>query len=266
MEKMQNITNQKEHTYPTETIDLPSGGRFYSKDSALSSGVLKLKIPTAVQEDILTSRNLIQKGIVIDEFLKSIIVDNINYDEILLGDKNGILIASRILLYGPKYDVSLKCPNCSESNNLSIDISELKIKQIDTEKEEIDNNFEFSFTLPVSKIKIKFKLLRNKDEYDINSSLKKYKKLNLNNGVSSEISTRLSYIITEINGERNFQKTEKFIRNEMTSRDSIALRKKIAEVTPGIDTNLDFTCSECGYENRISIPIDVNFFWPGGQA
>jgi len=265
MEKQQNAINMQSQKkkYPSEIVALPSGGRFYDKASPLSSGNIELKIPTAAQEDILTSKNLIQKGIVIDEFIKSIILGNVNYNDILLGDKNGLLIASRILLYGPEYEVSYKCPNCTEQNKLKIDISELKIKEINKDNTPNSDN-EFDFVLPMSKHNIKFKLLRHSDEIGINNMLKQMKKY-MTGGVTSEITTRLAHVITEIDGERGFHAIEKFVKNDMTARDSRALRMKLAEVTPGMDTDVDFVCNSCAYEQTISLPMDISFFWPGGQ-
>ncbi len=71
-----------EYNFPTETIDLPSGGKFYSEGSPLRSGKVDVKYMTAKEEDILTSTNLIQKGVVIDKlmnippFLTIVLVQN----------------------------------------------------------------------------------------------------------------------------------------------------------------------------------------------
>ena len=87
--------------FPTEIVDLPSMGKLYAKESPLYSGTIEMKYMTAKEEDILTNQNYIEKGIVIDKLLKALIVDkNINYNELLVGDKNALLIAARILGYG----------------------------------------------------------------------------------------------------------------------------------------------------------------------
>ena len=87
-----------EHKFPTEVIDLPSGGKVYPKDSPLADGKIELKYMTTKEEDILMSQNLIKKGVVIDKLLDSLIVtEGVNQDNLLLGDKN-VLVASRILL------------------------------------------------------------------------------------------------------------------------------------------------------------------------
>ena len=68
------MADKKEYQFPTEEIDLPSKGQFYPKDNPLSSGKVDIKYMTAREEDILTSQNLIRKGLVIDKLLESVIV------------------------------------------------------------------------------------------------------------------------------------------------------------------------------------------------
>jgi hypothetical protein len=246
--------------YPTEVVTLPSEGYFYSDTSPLSSGKLSLRYPTAKHEDILTSKNLINKGIVIDEFLKSIIVDKIDYDEMLLGDKNGLLIASRILLYGDEYEFQVKCSNCGASNNCKHNLSDLETKDIDF-GQFVKGETEFSFTLPKAGTNIKFRFLTIKDENDINLQLKRIKK-GFKSDVEQEVTTRLSVVITNYDGETTQQKIFKKVSDEMPSIDSKAFREHLAKITPGINTNVNFLCSECGHEQIITLPVDINFFWP----
>jgi len=253
----QDVVKEK---YPVEVVTLPSQGYFYSELSPLSSGKLSLRYPTAKHEDILTSKNLINKGIVIDEFLKAIIVDKINYDDLLLGDKNGLLIASRILLYGDEYEVQVKCPNCGASNDCKYNLSDLESKEVDFEQF-AKSETEFSYTLPKAKIDIKFKFLTIKDENDINTHIKRIKK-GFKSDVDQEITTRLSYVITNYGGETSQQKIFRLISDEMPSVDSKSFREYLAQITPGVDTNVNFLCSECGHEQQITLPMDVNFFWP----
>ncbi|GJQ43824.1 MAG: hypothetical protein JETCAE03_33220 [Ignavibacteriaceae bacterium] len=250
----------KEQQYPTEVITLPSQGYFYPETSPLSSGKLTLRYPTAKHEDILTSRNLINKGIVIDEFLKSIIVDQVNYDDILLGDKNGLMIASRILLYGDEYEVQVKCPNCTATNDCKYNLSDLESKDLDFEQFAKGTN-EFTYHLPKQNVDIKFRFLTIKDDNDINNQMKKIKK-GFKTEIDQEMTTRLSYVITEYNGERSQQKIFRMVSDQMSSIDSKSFREYLAEITPGVKTSVDFACSECGHEQVIPLPMDINFFWP----
>ena len=95
--------SEKQYDFPTEVLDLPSQGKVYPKDHPLASGRITIKHMTAKEEDILSNQNLIKKGIVLDKLFESIIVDSISPNDIILGDKNAIILATRVLGYGPEY-------------------------------------------------------------------------------------------------------------------------------------------------------------------
>jgi hypothetical protein len=250
-----------ESKFPTEIIELPSKGVFYS-DPILSTGKIRLKLPTALHEDILTSKNLINKGIVIDEFLKSLIVDSINYDDLLIIDINALLIASRILLYGSSYTAKVKCPLCEKTQQEKYDISLFETKNVDFSKfQQGLNVHEYEF--PVTKIKIKFKFLTHKDEISIKNQLKIMRK-NLD-GIDQDITTRLAFTIIDFDGETSPMKIHQKIKNELPSKDSHAFRIHLSEIAPGIDSNVHFVCNECQFEEDIRMPMGTEFFWPTGR-
>ena len=97
-----------EFKMPTETIDLPSKGLLYPEENPLSAGTVEIKYMTAKEEDILTNQSYIKKGIVVDKLLQSLIITKINYDDLVVGDKNAILVAARVLGYGKDYEFSYK--------------------------------------------------------------------------------------------------------------------------------------------------------------
>ena len=107
--------------FPTEMVDLPSKGHFYVDGHPLSKGKVEVKYMTAREEDILTSQNLIKQGVVIDKLLQSLIVDkSIKVDDMLVGDKNAIMVAARILGYGKNYEIEY------EGEKYDIDLSKLE--------------------------------------------------------------------------------------------------------------------------------------------
>lgn len=254
-------------TIPSEVIDLPSKGHFYTKDNPLSSGTIEIKYPTAAEENILTSTNLIRKGIVIDKLIEAVVLDKtIDLDTMLLGDKNAITYAVRILGYGSTYSTKITCPTCNEKQVEDIDLNVLAHKELDFDEypEEIN---EFSFTLPYSKLPIKHKFLTQKDEKEISRRLKGLKKIGQKGGdvVDSEITTRLKQLILEVDGDSSQARINEFVDKELLSRDSFALRTHLVEITPDLDTRIRFICYECGAEETIDIPLDVSFFWPSGR-
>lgn len=245
--------------FPTEIIDLPSEGHFYPKTSPLASGRIELKYMTAREEDILTSQNLIKKGVVLDELLKALIVTpGVQLDEILICDKNAIFVAARRLAYGDNYDAKVTCPKCGEENAVKIDLSALKVKSFDFSKYTRGEN-QFLYTLPVSGKIVAYRLLSHKDEQEIDQELKGLQKLSKNS--SPEMTTRLKYMILSVDGNSERGVVKKFVDN-MLAKDSIALRKQVKETTPELDMTFDFTCGSCGHNERMALPLGVDFFWP----
>ena len=95
---------EQKQQFPTEQVTLPTKGLLYPKDSPLRKGSIEMKYMTAREEDILTNQNYIENGTVLDKLLQSLIITPIDYNTLLAGDKNAILIAARILGYGAEYE------------------------------------------------------------------------------------------------------------------------------------------------------------------
>ena len=244
-----------EHKFPTEVIDLPSGGKVYSKDSPLHEGKLELKYMTTREEDILMSENLIKKGVVIDKLLDSLIVTKgVKQQDLVLGDKNAVLVAARILAYGPEYTAEVTNPkNQEETVNHTFDLSQCPFKELSKDVDYTDNSF--NYTTDIGKTKIKFKLLTGVEEALIEKDLKQSAKY----GYSTDITTRLRYTITEVDGDSKPETITEFTQN-LLARDSMALRNYIKDISPDIDLTSEI---EIGGETvSVSIPLTVAFFWP----
>lgn len=234
---------------PTEEVELPSKGLLYPEGSELAKGVIEMKYMTAKEEDILTNQAYIKNGTVLDRLMKSLIVSPIDYDELLVGDKNAIMVASRILGYGNEYSFDYL------GERQTIDLSQLENKPIDEDLfKNRTNNFEF--ILPHSQNKITFKLLNGKDEKNINRELEGLKKINKD--ASPEISTRLKYMITSVEGRTETKDIREFVDNYLLAKDSRALREYAIKIQPDVD----LTFFPEGRENRVNIPIGLSFFWP----
>jgi hypothetical protein len=249
--------------FPSEEITLPSKGYFYPSENPLSKGTIELKYPTAREEDILTSKNLLAKGLALDRFMESIILDDIDYNTLLLGDKNGIMYASRILAYGPDYEVQINCPSCGEINkNIHVDLAAVQTREFKFEDFK-EGQQEFEFTLPASKKKIVFKLLTHEDEKKIEVELKATKKKQITN-IDPEVTTRLKHAVIEVEGDTSRAVVASFVE-KMLSQDSLALRREISRSMPDVDSSFDFECVECGYSDNLDIPLGIGFFWPSGR-
>ena len=252
--------------FPTEVVSLPSKGYYYSKDDPLSSGEIEIKYMTAKEEDILTSQNLIRRGIVIDKLLEALIVDeNVNLDTMLIGDKNGLMVAARVLGYGKNYDFEVDCPACAEHNKDSVDLTTFADKKIDFSKHDKGQN-EFTFKLPSTKVELTFKILTQKDERDIDDELKAMKKITKGSGIDPEVTTRMKKLILAVDGERSRAKVNKFIDEQFLSRDSLEFRKYLQIITPDVDMTYNFECSLCTYIEEMTVPMTVQFLWPAARV
>ena len=241
-----------EFKFPTEVVDLPSKGHFYVDGHPLSKGTVEVKYMTAKEEDILTSQNLIKQGVVIDKLLQSLIVDKtINVNDLLIGDKNGIMIAARILGYGKDYEFTY------DGEEQIANLSKLEPVELDFSKLPRGQN-QFSYDLPNSKRPITFKLLNGHDEKDIEAELKALKKISKD--ASSELTTRLKKLILSVDGKSDTAYINNFVDNEFLSRDSFKFRKYLASITPDID--MSTTIDIDGEEQTVVIPITLRFFWP----
>jgi hypothetical protein len=243
---------EQKYQFPTEEVTLPSKGLLYPEGSPLRKGVIEMKYMTAKEEDILTNQNYIANGTVIDKLIKSLIVSKVDYNDLLIGDKNALLIAARILGYGKDYSFQYK------GETVKIDLTKIEDKVLDESLFEEGKN-EFPFTLPTSKKEITFKFLTHKDERAIEAEINGLKKINEN--VSAGVSTRLKHVITSIDGDRTKSTIRNFVDNQLLAIDSRALRNHIIEIQP--DTNLVFKYeAKDGNFIDIDIPINLNFFWP----
>ena len=242
--------------FPTETVELPSKGLVYPKTNPLSSGKIEMKYMTAKEEDILTNQNYIKDGTVIDKLLKALIVTKIDYDDLIVGDKNAIMVAARVLGYGGNYSFT------HEGEELTIDLSELKSTYLDESKllEEGVNMFEF--TLPHSEVSITFKLPNNKDEKAVQSEVKGLQKIDKRS--SPELSTRLKHTIISVNGDDDKKVIREFVDKYMLARDSRAFREYVKTIQPDVELKFEFEGTD-GTVRDLSLPVTVNFFWPDAE-
>lgn len=248
----------KSYPFPTEIISLPSKGLVYPESNPLSKGEVTVKLMTAREEDILTSATLIKKGIQLDKLLESIVVEpGVSINDLVIGDKNAILVTSRILAFGPDYEAKINDPFDNEEIDITIDLSQIKVKEIDENK--LNRSNEYDFFLPISKTNIKFKLLTHGDELIINKDIEASQKALKQ---SNEITTRYRRIITEVDGVRDTGTISNFVTNRLLAGDSKALRKYISDITPDLDLKFDYTSPVTGETEALRIPFGIGFFYP----
>jgi hypothetical protein len=251
-------SDQRNYPFPTEIISLPSKGLCYPESSPLSKGEITIKLMTAKEEDILTSANLVKKGVHLDKLLESVVVEpGVNINDLLVGDKNAILISSRVLAFGPEYEVTINDPEANEPVKVTVDLSKIQIKEVDESK--LNRKNEYDYTLPISKASIKFRLLTHGDELSINKDIEAIQKATKS---SNEITSRYRRIITEVDGNRDIGYISNFVSNRLLAGDSKSLRKEISKLSPDLDLKFDYESPFTGEKEALRIPFGVDFFYP----
>jgi hypothetical protein len=250
------------YQFPTEIVELPSKGLLYPEGNPLRSGKVEMKYMTAKEEDILTTQSYIKQGVVLDKLFQSLIVGNgngekINYSDLLVCDKNAIMIAARVLGYGKDYEVEIETPSGNKQKE-TIDLTQFKELPLDESLYVNGNRFEFQ--LPYSKRNIVVKCLTHKDTQDIDAEIRGMKKVS--SGTDATLSTRMFYCIISVDGNEKREFIRNFVNNDLLAIDARALRSYIKQITPDLDLNIDLIDREAGEPFRITLPIGVDFFWP----
>jgi hypothetical protein len=224
---------------------------------------------TAREEDILTTQSYIKDGSVLDRLFQALIISNgdglpIKYVDLVVGDKNAIMIASRILGYGKEYNVEVTDPFGGDKQKETIDLTQFENKEYDGSKQTELHKNEFEFELPQSKRTVTFQLLTESKERKVKHELEAIKKASkkLGDVTSKELTTRLKNMILSVDGDSERTFINKFVDNELFAQDSKALRAYIKEVGPDIDLTWEFISDDTGEKKEMSMPMGTNFFWP----
>ena len=245
---------------PTELVELPSRGVFYSEDHPLhKKKKIEIKFMTAQEEDILSSESLIEEGIAVTKMLESIVVDkNIEIDSLLACDRDAILVAARITGYGAKYEAKVVCTQCYETTGYMFDLTKKNInfklgnkKVLAKQKIKFDEEKQVLICqLPASNVEVEIKPILNFENV-LEASDFKFKM----------ITEFLSNLIVKAAGFEDPAMIKSFVYT-MPAADSKYLRKISAEYLPSYDVNQEFVCSHCGHKEEREVPLNAGFFWP----
>jgi hypothetical protein len=244
----------------TDVVELPSKGIFYQNKQSH----VKIKHLTAEDENILTSPDLIKSGKVLDVLLDKAIIDEtgtLSAEDMIVGDRNAVLLYLRKEGYGDEYEVKMTCPSCNEEFRDTVLISSLEYKVLEVMP---DSDGLFSVVLPKTKWTIKFKLLTGKDEAYLSKMGEVPKKTKKNITYSKFLTERYILQIMSLNGNSDKLHIKKAVSN-MPIGDSLFLRQRISEVEPGINMESNFTCKHCQHNFEDTVPINAKLFWPNAK-
>jgi len=241
---------------PTEFVDLPSQGRFYVQGHPLhGKDSIEIKQMTAKEEDILTSRTLLKKGVALERLIQSIIVDKtIDPKTLLIGDRNAIIVAARVSGYGSDYSTNVQCPACGTKQTYTFDLNSAHVyhgEDNENLRATINPNGTITCRLPKTQVEVVARLLTGQEENKLSSIIKS----------DNQISQQLESLIVSVNGDTSRQAIQ-YVANNVPSMDSRHLRLAIKKATPNVDLTQEFSCENCDYTQEMEVPLTADFFWP----
>jgi len=248
---------------PTEFVELPSKGKFYPPGHPLhAEESIEIRQMTAKEEDMLTSRTLLKKGVALDRVIENIIVDKrIDPDSLLIGDKNAIVIATRVSGYGSEYETQVTCPACAVAQDYLFDLNKAQIYH-GTEGGEIEfkgnNDGTFNIILPKTEVEVTFRLLTGTDEKKILNGVEADRKQKTH---ERSVTRQIVNIVTAVNGDFSADAINYLVEN-IPSLDSRHLRHAYKLAAPNVDLTQQFICSECEFQSALEVPLTADFFWP----
>ena len=248
---------------PTEFVDLPSQGKYYPEGHPLcGEDTIEIRQMTAKEEDLLTSRTLLKKGVALDRVISSLIVNKrIDPDSLLVGDRNAIIIATRVSGYGNEYTTKVTCPNCATVQEYNFDLNDSSIYHGDDFNGlDVTDNKDgtFNVLLPRLNVTATFRLLTGKHEKNFISGIESDKRRKKG---EKTVTRQLTNIIVGVNGFSEPEAVKALIDN-IPSMDSRYLRLAYRAMAPNVDLTQHFECSECDYEQDMEVPLTADFFWP----
>ena len=248
---------------PTEFVELPSKGIYYGEDHPLHGcDSIEIRFMTAKEEDILTSKTLIKKGLVIDRLLSNVIVDrNIKPEDLLVGDKNALIVATRVSGYGSSYNTRMACPACGESEEHFFNLDDANMYHGPDEDEDFvskTGSGTFLVEAPRTKASVELRLMTGRDEKALIRNEEKRKKHKLPESMAT---ASLNAFIVSVNGVSDPSYIQSFIENAPAA-DSRYLRETYKVISPNVDLIFDFSCSACDHEQPLEVPFTADFFWP----
>jgi hypothetical protein len=246
---------------PTEFVDLPTKGKYYPETHPLhNQETVEIRYMTAKDEDILSSRTLLKKGLAVDRFLQNIIVNkSIRVEDLFIGDKNAVLVAARVTGFGATYETRITCPSCGEQSKHEVDLADLDTSYgEDLDEVTTTEHGTYLITLPTSGVEVEFRLLTGKDERHLVqlTENKRRKKLQ-----EAPLTDQFKQFIVSLNSIEDRSQINAFISN-MPTLDSTMLRIAYRKVVPNVDMTQYFVCSECSAEAELEVPFTAEFFWP----
>lgn len=252
----------------TEFVTVPSMGLFYPEDSYLFGiSEIEMKDMSGKDEEILTNKNYIKKGVVMDKLLSNLIVDKKivqSLPDMLTGDKTALFVNARISGISEIYSTEVVCPKCDVKQTFAFDLNKHTHYNgllEDTEYiQKVENNI-FRITLPVSKVQVDMKLSVSRDSNKI-IKLSQQNKENITNAELFE--ENVVQIFDPEGNSYKDKKSKEFFFANVPAKELLFLKQCWKEINPDFSLKQKFECGSpsCSYSDDVEPPITANFIYP----
>ena len=249
-----------EFVRPTTILTLPSKGKFYQEGHPLyNQETIEIRQMTTAEEDVLTNTTLLKNGTALDKFLERILIDSkVSPEQMLVGDKNAVLIQARIDGYGSNYDTTVACPACGEKSKFTFDLNSSYQEVEVYTPEGVQETQQGTFIVTLENgWDVEFRAMTGADENKIAKGASNKKKAGL---ASTPVQDQLNTIIVSVSGHTDRGTIAQAVQH-MTGKDSKLIRESYRRVVPNVELRSDFECRSCGTSTEMEVPLSVDFFW-----
>jgi len=180
------------------------------------------------------------------------------WNDVLQGDRFYVLMQVRVLTFGEEYAFSVPCQNraCARRIDWTLNLSELSVRALsDASREKFVQGNRFGIGLPGGHQGV-FGLPVGKDEAQL-ARLQSGEDANL-------LPMLLNLRIRDIEGLPPLQRAAYL--NRMSLRQARDLLAEFDRADCGVETDIDIECPNCGYGQRVSLPLEQGFLWPQNRS
>lgn len=242
-------------------VRIPSLGRFY--DLELQDGVVEVHAIRVFEEKMMSS-GIGSPNDRINRMIGSCLKTPIPVENLLLVDRFFLLFQLAALSYTPTRDLNVKCPNCKEGVEKTVDLSkDFQVHYLDEDVEE-----PIEVELPVSKHKVSLKFLRVKDENEVLALAEKLRKpvafsekKRKQHGLGKDdiYTVRLVSSVVSVDGKEMTVEEKVAWANNLEGQDSDTLRNAFDDYDFGVDPVFQVRCPNCQEAFQSILPPDEFF-------
>ncbi len=237
------------------TVELPSKGLFYG--NTCPDGLVEMFPMTGKEEALVAGMESGDIAEVFDILLRRCLKTSLDPDDMLSTDKFYLVLVLRANSYGSHYEFRVRCPQCGLFQHRSCEVP----TDFELLTHKGDGNEPFETELPVSKDRVKFRLLRGRDDKEVLKWRNREMEKDIPTVGDPSYVYRMAKHIVEINGQKpeNIGAAMRWYEN-LLAGDASAFSNAIDDHISGVNTELGVDCKKCKVHFKTDMPFTAGFF------